>query len=122
MRDEDDLVIEALQTGGMRVTKIIAAEKFENGTVGIDGRLVGPLNTVTDPEEKRKIIGKVFVDIQNDLVASLHLTEALLLQGTNAADRIESGHSTGDSHTQTIKTHQQSSQGSARTQSRWITN
>jgi GMP synthase (glutamine-hydrolysing) len=29
----------------------------------------------------------------------------MLLQGTNAADRIESGHSTGDSHTMTIKTH-----------------
>ncbi len=105
MRDEDDLVIEALQTGGLKVEKIKAASKFEKATATIDGSVVGPLETITDPEEKRKIIGKVFVDIQNDLVTSLHLTEALLLQGTNAADRIESGHSTGDSHTQTIKTH-----------------
>jgi GMP synthase (glutamine-hydrolysing) len=66
---------------------------------------VGPLTKVTDPEEKRKIIGKTFIDIQNRLVAELKLKEALLLQGTNAADRIESGHSTGDSHTMTIKTH-----------------
>lgn len=105
MRDEDDMVIEALQAAGLPVQKIEAAEKFEKGTVAIDGRTIGPLDTVTDPEEKRKIIGKVFVDIQNELVAGLQLTEALLLQGTNAADRIESGHSTGDSHTMTIKTH-----------------
>jgi GMP synthase (glutamine-hydrolysing) len=60
---------------------------------------------VTDPEQKRKIIGKVFVDIQNQLIAGLKLNKAFLLQGTNAADRIESGHSKGDAHTMTIKTH-----------------
>jgi GMP synthase (glutamine-hydrolysing) len=105
MRDEDDLVIEALQAAGMPVQKIEAAEQFEQGTVEIDGQTVGPLMSVTDPEEKRKIIGKVFVQIQNQLVANLQLDEALLLQGTNAADRIESGHSTGDHNTQTIKSH-----------------
>lgn len=105
MRDEDDLVIEALQAAGLPVKKVEAAEKFEKGTVEIDGQVSGPLDTITDPETKRKIIGKVFVELQNELVASLQLTEALLLQGTNAADRIESGHSLGDSHTMTIKTH-----------------
>ncbi len=105
MRDEDDLVVESLQAAGLPLKKIDSVEKFEKGTVQIDGQTIGPLDTVIDPEQKRKIIGKVFVDIQNELVASLNLTEALLLQGTNAADRIESGHSTGDSHTQTIKTH-----------------
>lgn len=105
MRDEDDMVIAALQAAGLPVQKIDAAEEFEQGTVEIEGKTVGPLVTVTDPEEKRKIIGKVFINIQNRLVADLSLEEALLLQGTNAADRIESGHSTGDSHTMTIKTH-----------------
>ncbi|HWB39247.1 MAG TPA: glutamine-hydrolyzing GMP synthase [Candidatus Saccharimonadales bacterium] len=105
MRDEDDEVIESLQAAGLPVQKIDAAEKFEQGTVEIDGKKVGPLVQVTDPEEKRKIIGKVFVQIQNELVASLKLDEALLLQGTNAADRIESGHSTGDHNTMTIKSH-----------------
>lgn len=105
MRQEDDMVIEALQAAGLPVKKIEAATAFEEGTVEVDGRVIGPLVQVADPEEKRKIIGKVFVDLQNKLVADLNLTEALLLQGTNAADRIESGHSTGDSHTMTIKTH-----------------
>ncbi len=94
MRDEDDLVIDALQKAGLEVQKIDAVEDFEE-----------PLAKVTDPEEKRKIIGRVFIETQNRIVASLQLSEALLLQGTNAADRIESGHSTGDSHTMTIKTH-----------------
>jgi GMP synthase (glutamine-hydrolysing) len=94
MRDEDDQVIETLQAAGLPVKKVDAVADFEE-----------PLTGVTDPETKRKIIGKVFVDIQNRLVADLKLKEALLLQGTNAADRIESGHSTGDAHTMTIKTH-----------------
>lgn len=105
MRDEDDMVIAALQKAGLPVVKVDAVADFENGTVKIDGKPVGPLTAVTDPEEKRKIIGKTFIDIQNRLVSDLKLKEALLLQGTNAADRIESGHSTGDSHTMTIKTH-----------------
>ena len=105
MRDEDDMVIDALQAAGLPVTKINATKEFEQGHVEIDGKKVGPLIEVTDPESKRKIIGKVFIDIQNRLVSELNITEALLLQGTNAADRIESGHSTGDSHTETIKTH-----------------
>lgn len=105
MREEDDLVIESLMAAGLPVKKIDAVKEFEQGTVEIDGKTFGPLTEITDPESKRKIIGKVFVEIQNKLVADLNLTEALLLQGTNAADRIESGHSKGDSHTQTIKTH-----------------
>lgn len=105
MRDEDDMVIDSLQAAGLPVTKIEAAQEFEDGIADLDLERFGPLVSVSDPEEKRKIIGKVFVDIQNRLVSELNLTEALLLQGTNAADRIESGHSTGDTNTMTIKTH-----------------
>jgi GMP synthase (glutamine-hydrolysing) len=78
---------------------------FEEASLQMDGQTYGPLEQTTDPEIKRKIIGKAFVEIQNRLVGELNLKEALLLQGTNAADRIESGHSLGDSHTMTIKTH-----------------
>lgn len=105
MRDEDDMVIKALAKAGLPVKKIDAVHDFEQGMAEVDGKKISPLVTVTDPEEKRKIIGKTFIDIQNRLVAELKLKEALLLQGTNAADRIESGHSTGDTHTMTIKTH-----------------
>jgi GMP synthase (glutamine-hydrolysing) len=105
MRDEDAMVIEELQSAGIPVQKVDAVEDFEQATVKIGSQVFGPLVSVTDPEIKRKIIGKAFIDVQNRLIASLKLKQAMLLQGTNAADRIESGHSTGDSHTMTIKTH-----------------
>jgi len=105
MRDEDELVIDALQAADIPVQKIDAELEFEKATVKLDGHTYGPLVETIDPELKRKIIGKAFINIQNRLVTELKLTDALLLQGTNAADRIESGHSTGDSHTMTIKTH-----------------
>lgn len=107
MRDEDEMVIEALQKAAINVSKIDATEQFERGMKEIDGRMAGPLVDVTDPQIKRLIIGKVFVDVQNGVLRSLNLKEgeALLLQGTNAADRIESGHSKGGRNTDTIKTH-----------------
>ncbi|HSW85589.1 MAG TPA: gamma-glutamyl-gamma-aminobutyrate hydrolase family protein [Candidatus Saccharimonadales bacterium] len=105
MRDEDDMVLETLTSAGISVNKIDAVEDFENATVKFDGEVFGPLVDITDPELKRKIIGKGFIDVQNSIISKLKLTDALLLQGTNAADRIESGHSTGDRHTMTIKTH-----------------
>lgn len=105
MRDEDEAVIELLKHLGIPVTKIDAADYFSNATMLKEGELVGPLVEVIDPQDKRQIIGKAFIDTQNKLVAELGLKEAILLQGTNAADRIESGHSQGGEHTAVIKTH-----------------
>lgn len=105
MRDEDDLVIDALNAAGIPLQKIDAVADFEQATIEIGGETRGPLAKVTDPETKRKIIGKAFIDVQNRIIADLKLKEAMLLQGTNAADRIESGHSTGSVLTMTIKTH-----------------
>lgn len=105
MRDEDDQVIELLKATGVNVKTFPAAHIFAKATTVIDGQPIGPLDTVTDPEHKRKIIGKCFIDIQNQLVKDLALPDALLLQGTNAADRIESGNSKADTNTDLIKTH-----------------
>jgi len=50
------------------------------------------LKGVIDPEEKRKIIGKLFVDIANKELAELsQKDEFLLVQGTIYPDTIESG-------------------------------
>lgn len=94
MRDEDESVIELLQHVGVPVKKINASKDF-----------LAPLKNIVDPQTKRQLIGKAFIDVQNRLVSNLNLEEALLLQGTNAADRIESGYSKGGSHTALIKTH-----------------
>lgn len=107
MRQEDDDVITMLQGVGVPVQHIDTVEEFAEAQLEIDGRLAGPLREVTDPETKRKIIGHKFVEIRDKLTASLKLPidNTVLLQGTNAADRIESGHSKGGKVTDVIKTH-----------------
>lgn len=59
---------------------------------------------VHDPETKRKIIGDTFLDVQQEVVASLELDpeQRLLGQGTIYPDIIESQ---GTKHASLIKTH-----------------
>ncbi|PJZ68205.1 GMP synthase (glutamine-hydrolyzing) [Leptospira perolatii] len=58
----------------------------------------------TDPEEKRKIVGNLFLKAQENCAKELNLNseEWLLGQGTIYPDTIESG---GTKHSHTIKTH-----------------
>jgi GMP synthase (glutamine-hydrolysing) len=62
------------------------------------------LDGVFDPEQKRKIIGDLFLDIQSEVSDSLQLNadDWLLGQGTIYPDTIESG---GTKNSQKIKTH-----------------
>ena len=94
MRNEDNTVIEMLSQAGIDVQRYDATKLFLNALRG-----------GVDPQEKRHTIGRLFVEVQNKILTELNLKEALLLQGTNAADRIESGYSKGSQHTETIKTH-----------------
>lgn len=107
MRDEDSSVIAMLKKLGINVNAIDADQAFEQATVTIHGKVFGPLIDVSDPQIKRKIIGKKFAELKDEVAATLGLrtTEVMLLQGTNAADRIESGHSKGDTKTEQIKEH-----------------
>lgn len=58
------------------------------------------LKGVSDPERKRKIIGKLFIDIFNEEAKKFKAD--VLIQGTIYSDRIESG---GTKHASTIKSH-----------------
>ncbi|MDA1060974.1 MAG: glutamine-hydrolyzing GMP synthase [bacterium] len=62
------------------------------------------LKGVYEPEEKRKIIGNLFLDIQEKVSTELNLNpdEWFLGQGTIYPDTIETG---GTKHAETIKTH-----------------
>jgi GMP synthase (glutamine-hydrolysing) len=62
------------------------------------------LKEIYDPEQKRKIIGDLFLDIQAEVSANLNLNpdDWLLGQGTIYPDTIESG---GTKNSQKIKTH-----------------
>ena len=63
------------------------------------------LSGVKDPEEKRKIIGKTFIEVFTDIAESLKRKAHIrfLAQGTLYPDIIESGHSRGPA--KTIKSH-----------------
>ena len=74
---------------GIEIETIDASERFLSGLAG-----------VTDPEEKRRIIGRLFVEVFFDAVGS---DVELLAQGTLYPDVIESA--TSGSIASTIKTH-----------------
>ncbi|MFA5318575.1 MAG: glutamine-hydrolyzing GMP synthase [Patescibacteria group bacterium] len=62
------------------------------------------LKNISEPEEKRKIIGQTFLDVKDKVSGQLGLNaeEWLLGQGTIYPDTIETG---GTKHADTIKTH-----------------
>lgn len=76
---------------GVRVEAVDASERFLRALVG-----------VTDPEEKRKIVGRTFADVFEE-IARARGPFARLAQGTLYPDVIESGRSKGPASV--IKTH-----------------
>lgn len=91
---ESEEVMENLaRLGARHLFKVDAEERF-----------LAALGGKTDPEEKRRIIGDLFVRIQEEEVARLGIPEAYLVQGTLYTDLIESGRGVGNS-AQTIKSH-----------------
>ncbi len=75
---------------------------FANATDKFLGRLAG----VTDPEQKRKIIGDTFIEVQQTELERLGLDDGsvFLAQGTLYTDLVESGLGVGK-HAAVIKTH-----------------
>ncbi len=109
---EDQVYGFHVDNGFMRKNESSEIEKTLIKTLSYDnfhiirasGRFLGALRGVVDPERKRKIIGKVFVDVFNDEVRKIHLDsrEWVLGQGTIYPDTIESG---GTKQSARIKTH-----------------
>ncbi|MCO4814444.1 MAG: glutamine-hydrolyzing GMP synthase [Flavobacteriales bacterium] len=91
-KDEFSSVLESYQGMGLNVKGVDASEKFYS-----------ELKDLTDPEAKRKAIGKVFIDVFDE---ESHLVEGAkwLGQGTIYPDVIESVSATGGPSA-TIKSH-----------------
>ncbi len=88
-----------------QVPAMIAEAGFDNLHVAKEeNRFLKNLEGITDPEEKRMIIGNTFLDVQEQVTTDLdlHPDEWLLGQGTIYPDTIESG---GTKHAAKIKTH-----------------
>lgn len=84
-----------------------AFDIFGSGTVRVEAaeeRFRSALAGVCDPEQKRRIIGEEFVEVQEQIIESGHFLEGdwILGQGTIYPDTIESG---GTAHAAVIKTH-----------------
>jgi GMP synthase (glutamine-hydrolysing) len=95
-RDESRQVAEALRGAGVENLAVVdAGEEF-----------LASLKGVTEPEQKRKIIGDLFIRIQSRELAKLGLDpgRTFLVQGTLYTDLVESGRGKG-AKTAVIKSH-----------------
>jgi GMP synthase (glutamine-hydrolysing) len=95
-----------LRTGERRQVErdFVAATGARLVTVDAEERFLGALAGVTDPEQKRKIIGREFIRVFEGATAEVAEAEhvGFLVQGTLYPDVVESGGGTG---TATIKSH-----------------
>ncbi len=88
-----------------KVKKYLAEAGFTNlHVVDKSEQYLAVLRGITDPEQKRKIIGDLFWNVKEDVAEELNLNpdEWIMGQGTIYPDTIETG---GTKHADTIKTH-----------------
>ena len=91
---ESEEVLEGLSSLGARnVYAIDASEEFSRGLAGIE-----------DPEQKRRVIGDLFIRVQEGEIDRRGIRGSLLAQGTLYTDLIESGQGVGNK-ANLIKTH-----------------
>lgn len=112
-KDESEKVEKSLKEIGVDLIVKKAFYQFFKGstTVKKPGSLYNVetpmLCFASNPEEKRKIIGDVFVKVTNEVIDELKLNpdEVFLAQGTLRPDLIESASHLASSNADTIKTH-----------------
>ncbi len=95
-----------VDTGLMRhketefMKRVFGGQELDLRIIDAKNRFFDALKGVTDPERKRKIIGKLFIDIFDENAKDVGAE--ILIQGTIYSDRIESGIT---QHSSTIKSH-----------------
>jgi len=106
--DESDKVCLALGRIGLaHLSRIYAAEEFASSCIETERGHIGPLCELTEPEEKRRVIGDTFIKVvERELEKlGLDLAETFLAQGTLRPDLIESASPLVTSTAAKIKTH-----------------
>lgn len=110
--DESKAVEKVLHDLGVDVKIINAESAFLNSTTIIDGTPTKKLCEVTDPQQKRKIIGDCFATIREEIIKDKELPlDTVLAQGTLRPDIIESGSDMAGTGLDTIKTHHNDTDG-----------
>lgn len=105
--EEIDEVSAMLAASNIHVQVVDAYEKFKHATTFIDGIETSPLDQVSDPEIKRKIIGNTFITVQEETAREigLDMDNYILAMGTLYTDLIESGSAIASGKADGIKTH-----------------
>lgn len=107
-KNESDVVCENLkELGIVNLIRENAAEQFFNSVIEVSGKKIGPLTELVDPEEKRNLIGEVFIRVVKQTADSLNLDfdKTFWAQGTLRPDLIESGNPDVSGFAHKIKTH-----------------
>ncbi len=108
-KNESDIICENLKTLGLKnLKRVNAMNTFFNEKIDIgDGKILGPLSKTCDPEQKRQIIGSMFIKVTRDAADEfgLDFDTTFLAQGTLRPDLIESGNPDVSGYAHKIKTH-----------------
>ena len=107
-KNESDIICENLKQLGLKnLIRENAKDYFFNTTIEVNGKKIGPLVDVVDPEIKRQIIGEIFIKIANNVIQRLGLDpeNTFIAQGTLRPDLIESGNPDISGFAHKIKTH-----------------
>lgn len=107
-KSESDRICENLEKLGFtHLFRLDCWDRFRDGQVVEGDHTLGPLSGTTDPEEKRRIIGNLFVEVVAEASRDLGLdfSQAYLAQGTLRPDLIESGNPDVSGYAHRIKTH-----------------
>ncbi len=101
-----NLVCVYVDTGLMRyketefIEQVFSKYKLNLKIVHAGDKFFSQLKGITDPEQKRKIIGRVFIEVFDEIARKEKAD--ILIQGTIYSDRIESG---STKHSANIKSH-----------------
>ncbi len=107
-KDESDRICEVLgELGLTHLVRVDAKDMFFHDTVEVEGRVLGPLTTLVEPEEKRRLIGEIFLKALREAALGLDLDfdQTYWAQGTLRPDLIESGNPQISGFAHKIKTH-----------------
>lgn len=107
-KDESDLICDNMRALGLKhLIRYDGQDVFFTEIIHADGRAIGPLTTLSDPEDKRRVIGDVFVKVVRHVCEGLKLDfdHTYWAQGTLRPDLIESGNPQVSSFAHKIKTH-----------------
>jgi GMP synthase (glutamine-hydrolysing) len=107
-KNESDIICENLKEQGLKnLIRLNAEEDFFYTPIYVDGKKIGPLTETCEPEEKRQIIGNIFIEVTRKAAEKLNLDfdNTFLAQGTLRPDLIESGNPDVSGYAHKIKTH-----------------